>query len=380
MSLYWNSEEVYFDGDDYFDRLIKDISLSRHYITLEMYMFNDDPLGNKVALELARAQKRGVKVQMIVDGVGSLSFFDNLYRFFRNEGIQVKMFNPLPFYHPFSGKLTFFKMLKVLESRTMSLNKRNHRKIITIDEEIMYAGSFNVTVEHTRYHKEKAWKDMGIRVTGKNVKFAVLNFKKIWKLRDYYRFKKQLRNLVSLDWKMSPLRLNQTVFMRRFYYRNFMHRIHRAERRVWLMTPYFIPKRRMIRLLGKAAKRGVDVRVLISEKTDVTFFRWLQAFYFPYLLVKGVKVYQYTDSVLHAKNFIIDDFMTIGSSNLNHRSFLHDLEVDLVLQDEDNKKAVEAHFHETAMSQKAITLESLKNLPLLDRILSRLFFLFKYWF
>src|SRR5690606_10515311 len=100
----------------------------------------------------------------------------------------------------------------------------------------------------------------------------------------------------------------------------------------------------------------------------------------PYLLKKGVKVYQYSDSVLHAKNFIIDDCMTIGSSNLNHRSFLHDLEVDLVLQDEDNKKAVEAHFHETANEQNAITIESLKNLPLWDRILSRLLFLFKYWF
>lgn len=146
------------------------------------------------------------------------------------------------------------------------------------------------------------------------------------------------------------------------------------------MTPYFIPKRRLIRELGKAAKRGVDVRLLISLNTDVKFFRWLQYFYYAYLVKKGVKVYQYTESVLHAKNYIVDDYMTIGSTNLNHRSFMHDLEVDLVVQEEENRKKVLEHFLSSSDTQKTITLEGLKQRPLRDRIMSRLFFLFKYWF
>lgn len=146
------------------------------------------------------------------------------------------------------------------------------------------------------------------------------------------------------------------------------------------MTPYFIPKRRLIVALGKAAERGIDVRVLISQKTDVKFFKWLQYFYYAHLVSKGVKVYQYTDSVLHAKNYIIDNFMTIGTTNLNHRSFIHDLEVDLVIQDEDNKRKIAEHFIESTVSQKNITLEGLKQRPLWDRMLSRLFFIFKYWF
>jgi cardiolipin synthase len=168
--------------------------------------------------------------------------------------------------------------------------------------------------------------------------------------------------------------------MKRFFYKDFLDKIQNAEKRIWFMTPYFIPKRRLIRVLGKAAKRGVDVRILISLKTDVTFFKWLQYFYYAYLLKKGVKVYQYTESVLHAKNYIIDDFMTIGSTNLNHRSFLHDLEVDLEVQEQENKKQVEDHFNHSTSSLKMITLEGLKQRPLWDRILSRLFFLFKYWF
>lgn len=380
MSGIWKSERVFLDGDEYFDQLLKDIDLAQHSITMEMYIFNDDLLGKMVMNHLINAHQRGVKVQIVVDGIGSFGFFDRLNAQFLKHGMVVKMYNPLPFYHPFYGKLTFLKKFQVFATRMWRLNKRNHRKIITIDQTIMYTGSFNITAEHTKYHTDHPWKDMGMRVTGDHVKFAVLNFKKIWKLRDYFRFKKQLRGQQAINWRVSPMRLNNTLFMKRYFYKNFLQRIKKAEKKIYLMTPYFIPKRRMIRALGKAAKRGVDVRILISFKTDVKFFKWLQYFYYAYLLKKGVKVYQYTDSVLHAKNYIIDDFMTIGSTNLNHRSFMHDLEVDLVIQDVDNRKKVEEHFIASSESQRAITLEGLKQRPLWDRILSRLFFTFKYWF
>lgn len=380
MSQFWKSEDIFYDGDEYFDHLIKDIDRAQHYITVEIYIFNDDLLGKKLTSHLLNAHQRGVKIQIIVDGIGSYGFFDKLHGIFQKKGIMVKMYNPLPFYHPYYGKLSFIRKIQVFGARLWRLNRRNHRKIITIDHTIMYTGSFNFTAEHTSDHLEKPWKDMGVRVTGDHVKFAVLNFKKIWKLRDFFRYKKQLKGAVNLNWRQSPIRLNNTLFMKRYYYKNFLQRIQKAEKRIWLMTPYFIPKRRLIRTLGKAAKKGVDVRVIISLKTDVQFFRWLQYFYYAYLLKKGVKVYQYTDSVLHAKSYIIDDFITIGSTNLNHRSFIHDLEVDLAIQDSDNKKDIEEHFLTSTMTQKTITLEGLKHRPLMERVLSRLFFLFKYWF
>ncbi|MCM2351192.1 MAG: phospholipase D-like domain-containing protein [Bacteriovoracaceae bacterium] len=380
MSTFWETEEIYTNGDDYFDHLLKDIDQAQNYITVEMYIFNDDILGKKIAAHLINAHMRGVKVQIIVDGVGSYTFFNKLHVIFQKKGIMVKMYNPLPFYHPFYGKLNPIRKFKIFRTRLWRINRRDHRKIVTIDNSIMYAGSFNFTAEHTRYHIDTPWKDMGVRVTGEHVGFAVLNFKKNWKLRDYYRYKKQIRGQQAINWRNSPLRMNHTLFMKRFYYKNFIQRIDQAQARVWLMTPYFIPKRRLIRALGKAAKRGVDVRILISQKTDIQFFKWLQYFYYAYLLGKGVKVYQYTDSVLHAKNYIIDDFMTIGTTNLNHRSFLHDLEVDLVIQNDENKRKIEEHFIASTLSQKSITLDGLKQRPLWDRALSRFFFFFKYWF
>lgn len=376
----WESEQLFFSGDEYFDRLIEDIRNAKSYITVEMYIFNDDILGRKIAAELILAHGRGVKIQIIVDGIGSVGFFDKLYGVLMKKGVAVKMYNPLPFFHPYYGKINFLRKMQIFWLRLMRLNKRNHRKIITIDQNIMYSGSFNFASVHTRYHSEKAWIDMGVRVEGPYVRYAVLYFKRMWKLRDYYRYKKQLKGLINFNWKISPHRLNQTLLMKRFFYNDLIRRFNLATDKIWLTTPYFIPKRKLIRTLGNAAKRGVDVRIIISDKSDVRFFRWLQYFYFSYLLKKGAKVYLYTDSILHAKNFIIDEFITIGSTNLNHRSFLHDLEVDLAIQDEDNKKKVIDNFLTIVQSQKSITLELLKARSLWEIILSRVFFLFKYWF
>ncbi len=146
------------------------------------------------------------------------------------------------------------------------------------------------------------------------------------------------------------------------------------------MTPYFIPKRNLIRMLGKAAKRGVDVRILISSKTDVKLFQALQFFYYPYLARKGVKIFHYVETVLHAKTFIIDDWMTIGTSNLNHRSILHDLEIDVAIQLQRNKDLILADFIQSTPSQHEITNEHLKLRTVFDKFLARLFFIFKYWF
>lgn len=379
MSKFWDTERIFYDGDEYFEQLIHDIDLAKEYITVEMFIFKDDIIGKKLSSHLIQASKRGVKVQIIVDGVGSFSFFDKLHGVFLKWGILVKIFNPLPFYHPYYGKLTFVRKVQVLAARLWRLNRRNHRKIITIDNSILYTGSFNLTDTHTKFHKEAAWKDMGVRVTGEHVKFAVLNFKKIWKLRDYYRYKKQLRKTLRLNWRHSPLMLNQTLIMKRFFYKNFIDRVKNSRQRIWLMTPYFIPKRRLIRALGNAAERGVDVRLLITQKSDVHLFKWLQYFYYDFLLKKGVKIYEYADSVLHAKNYIIDDYITIGSTNLNHRSFMHDLEVDIIIQEEENKVENCEHFRQSIDSQPEITLESLKQRPLFDLLVSKILFLFKYW-
>lgn len=381
MSMTWASEEVFFEGDLYFRRLIEDIGKAQSSITIEVYMFSDDALGLKIQEALIKARARGVQVQVIIDGIGSHNLGRSFFERFHQAGVRIKIYNPLPLYHPLYGKLNWSKKFFVLNKRTFRINKRNHRKIFIIDSEILYTGSFNISATHSKEHFESPWQDMGVRVTGSNVEFATLNFKKNWKLRDYYRYRKHLKKKKQkFHWKSFPLRLNQTLLMRRFFYQDLIKRLRGAEKRIWLTTPYFIPRRKLIKLLTLAARRGVDVTILISDKSDVPIFRTLQYFYYDYLLKKGVKIYHYTNTILHAKNFIIDDWMTIGSSNLNHRSFLHDLEVDLIISQEENKKLICDYFQKSLHEENRITQKVLDERPWYDKLLGKIFFIFKYWF
>jgi cardiolipin synthase len=380
MGHFWESEKLYLDGDLYFNDLLNDIENAVSYITVEMYIFNYDLIGQKITEALIKAGQRGVKVQIIVDGVGTYNYFSHLHPLFSAAKIPVKIFHPLPFYHPFYGKLILSKKIRALLARLWRLNQRNHRKIITIDENIMFLGSFNLTQEHTSLSNEIKWKDVGVRITGPNVKLGILYFKKIWQLRDFFKYRKNVRQPKLKEAKYFPLRLNHSIVLRRIYQKNLHQRIQKAKDTIWLATPYFIPSRKFIMLLAKAAERGVDVRVLISSKTDVKIFQTLQFFYYPYLIKKNVKIFHYKETVLHAKIFIIDDWVTVGSSNLNHRSLLHDLEADLAIQEKVNKEIIKKDFQEATHPEHLVTIDDLKKRPLLDKILSRIFFLFKYWF
>lgn len=374
---HWDSEKLFFDGDDYFNQLILDIQSATDLITIEMYIFSNDELGNSICNELIRAKARGVKIQILIDGVGSFDFdADSLKR----QGIQIKFYHPLPFYHPYYGKMNWRKKIQSLLRRISNLNRRDHRKIITIDSKIMYLGSFNITAEHTHWHKEEKWKDMGVRVEGAKVQHAVLHFKRLWGLKEFYQYRKKLKINFWKKARFSPMRLNYSLFVRQILYLDLLKRIGKAKRRIWIMTPYFIPQSNFIRKLAQAAKKGTDVRLMISAKTDVSIFKTLRFFYYPYLIRKGVKIYHFDSTILHAKNLIIDDWMTIGSSNLNHRSLLHDLEVDLVIQSQENKQLVSSNFLQELGSMSPVTTEDLKKRSLFDKFLSRLLFLFRYWF
>ena len=380
MAQYWETEKLYLDGDLYFSDLLSDIRNAQSYITVEMYIFNYDLIGQKIVEALIEASKREVKIQIVLDGVGTYQYFSQLHPRFSENKIAVKVFHPLPFYHPLYGKLILTKKIRAILARLWRINQRDHRKIITIDEKIMFTGSFNFTQEHTSLSHETKWKDVGLRVTGPNVKLAILYFKKIWQLRDFFKYRRLVKQPKLRDLKHIPLRLNHSLLIRRIYQKNIQSRMQKAKEKIWLVTPYFVPTRKFIMTLAKAAERGVDVRILISSKSDVKIFQTLQLFYYPYLIKNNVKIYHYQETILHAKIFIADEWITVGSSNLNHRSLLHDLEVDLVIQDKSNKEMIITDFQKSTPNDHLITQEDLKKRSVFDKILSRLFFLFKYWF
>ena len=175
------------------------------------------------------------------------------------------------------------------------------------------------------------------------------------------------------------IRLNDTLLKRRRNYNLILRQLRGATRRIWLASPYFVPRLSLVRALCGAARRGVDVRIMVPKNADVFFMPWLASTYFLGLLNAGVKIYEYLPRFAHAKVQVIDDWATLGSTNLNHRSLHHDMEVDVIVTLPENRRRLEDELVRAFDQSKIVTPGSLRETPWFQAIASRLFLLFRRW-
>jgi cardiolipin synthase len=155
-------------------------------------------------------------------------------------------------------------------------------------------------------------------------------------------------------------------------YLDLLVKILGAQGRVWITNAYFVPDASLIRVLRIAAEAGVDVRIVVPAFSDVVFIPWVTSAFHLGLLRAGVRIFEYTGSVLHAKTMLIDDWGLVGSSNLNHRSLLHDLEADVVLGSKEATSALAEQFVADCAHSREVTLRNWKSRPLLERIVGRM--------
>lgn len=329
----WTDSHIFHTGNDFFHSLRRDISQAQKSITLESYIFTLDSLTKLILQDLAEARQRGCTVKIILDGFGSYEDIPGVDRLCEKAGIELRVFHPLPY-----PLLAFQRLSFLNEDRTHNIfrhmNRRNHRKIVIIDEKIAYLGSMNFTQVHCAdFVGEKAWRDTGVRLEGPPVRQLLLAFQVTY-LRTYYKgMLSWMNSWRSPQPKGSPsLMLNTTKKMRKGLYRDVLRRLNSADKRIYITTAYFLPKRNLLRILLKAARRGVDVRILIPGKSDVPLVKWAAFYIVRFLLKRRIPLYEYQKSILHAKTMIVDDDVYIGSFNLNHRSIFHDLEVIARLQ------------------------------------------------
>lgn len=326
----WSSERICSEGDTYFAALVADIAAAQHSVDLQVYILEDDEIGRLVTEALAAAQARGVAVRLLVDGVGAAGWITAVGRTFR--GCSWRVYHPMPW--TLLG--TYLPTTLALQSRLTGFtlaNRRNHRKTCVIDETVAWVGSFNLERRHSRTATgDTAWRDTAARVEGPAVEFLTRAFQHTWK--QSWRF--GARHLLpSLDLRgrgpkvdpSQPVRLNGRRSLRRLLWKDLLLRIARAERRVWITTPYFVPTNDLLKALEIAARRA-DVRLLLPAVNDVAFMPWIAAIYAPRLRAAGVRLWAYPRMV-HAKTQVIDDTGLVGSSNLNSRSLLFDLEADV---------------------------------------------------
>lgn len=374
----WERCEVLHDGDLFFKSLEAAIDAATVSVDVEFYIFATDRTGEWFFEVLARTARRGVVVRLLIDGIGSTGFARHYRERAREAGILVRVFHE----PPWDTWRWWQRRRRVGEKRytwrmmVRRLNHRNHRKLCIVDGRTAFVGSFNVT----RYHLASemgvaAWRDSGVIIEGREVKVLINTFEDIWVGR-FQRLKRKIRRRGLQT--SSLVRLNVTGRQRRENYVDLLVRLLRARQRIWITNAYFVPDGSLLRALAVVAREGIDVRILVPGFSDVVFIPWItSAFHFG-LLSAGVKIFEYRGSVLHAKTMVIDEWGLIGSSNLNHRSLLHDLEADIVITDERSLTAMRDQFATDLSRSVEVTLENWRQRPFIERFLGRVLLWFRY--
>lgn len=375
----WSQSRIFYSGDEYFESLMVDIRQATSSITIESYIFAVDTLTLTLLAELKTARERGCSVKIVVDGFGSYYYIPQLSRLCSEMGIEFRVFHPLP-YPLATIRKTFLSSSNQGSLLFRRLNRRTHRKIAIIDQKRVYLGSFNFIQNHcASIVGTKAWRDTGVWVEGPPVRQLVQAFQ-ISYLRTFIH---GILNWVG-RWKNRTepyeklLRLNNTQRMRRRLYRDLLIRISSAKSRVLITTAYFLPKGSLMRALLKAARKGIQVEIVIPGKSDVPVVKWAAFYIVRFLLQRRIKIYEYQKTILHAKTMIIDDKVLIGSFNLNHRSILHDLEVEVVLDDAESLQSMLQQWQIDIADSKVISEQEVKTPGLFARLIYNIAFLLRY--
>jgi cardiolipin synthase len=374
----WDEEKIYSDSDNYFHELMNEIDQAKDLITVQIYIFNPDQLGLMIYHKLYAAALRGVRVLILVDGIGSYRFESVLSSSPLHPRLICKYFNPLPFQSSLSFDDKFFGF-KNWMIKLIKINKRNHRKIITIDQQLTFSGSINFSHVHSYQYSslKNPWKDIGIKFSGKKLnQLMVWEFLRLWNKKEAKAFRRKMKD------KLIPLpeiRINRGIYHRRKIINNFIKSITQTQTRLWIATAYFLPKRKILKEIKKALLKNVDVRIIVSEKSDIFFYHYIQNFWFQDLIRLGAKIYLYQPSILHTKIYLFDETVQLGSTNLNHRSFMHDLEIDFQLNKTESIKTIESYLEDLLVNCKSVDQQYLDQAPFWIQWLTRIFYMIRYW-
>lgn len=343
-----------------------------------MYMFNFDELGKKILQSLKEARERGVKVYLLVDGIGTIGFLGDIDAYCKANNINFKVYHPLPirlnFLRRFSLKDLTWKNIRRFFLMFRKLNNRDHRKVFLIDRKVAFVGSQNINKVHSEeLSRNKAWRDTGVEVWGAPIETLVNTSQFAWE--------RAKPNKLTEAWSFhyNVLRLSARRKHRLVRLRKLIQSFNEAQTRIWITTAYFLPNRKTVHALARAALRGIDVCICLPAISDMPFMKWTAWLLYDRLLKAGVKIYEYQDRILHAKSMIVDQWGTVGSYNFNHRSLIHDLEVEVVIDQPEWLEKLEKQWRADIAQSKLITLEDKGHSNIFLRFIANIFYWFRYW-
>lgn len=371
-------EEIYRNGDEWFDGISQAIAKAQEYIYFESYIFNNDGAGRLLLELLKQAASRGVKVHVIVDGIGSPSWNAKSIAELAHEKIEMRVYHPPPWVLKEPWFIKYFQIRLVLEIFGR-LNKRNHRKTLIVDGKLAIIGSINVADCHlSRISGSNSWRDTAVKVVNNDIQKICKSFEYSWKhsWHGKWLWRLQLSEPLQLS---EYFAIKGSFLSRMFYYRLILKHVYKAKSKIYITNPYFVPHARLLIALKNAAHRGVDVRVIVPMKIDIPIVKWASLSFYKEMLSSGIRIFEYKPHILHAKTMIIDEWAMVGSSNLNNRSFMHDLELDAFLHSEVAQKRLLDLFHDDLVQSKEIEIKDLGKRNIIDKMLSYFAIAIRYW-
>lgn len=353
-----SSYRLYNTPSHYYDEMTADISRAKKYVYLEIYKFYDDAVGERFRQALTRKAAEGIEVKLLIDSWGASvpdNFFDELIK----NGGEVRFFTKIKFVIDFFTKN----------------HRRNHRKILIVDDRIAWLGSANIT------EYSLPWRELMLRVDHEQL---AVSFKKVFnldfKLYNKYFFEKNSYIRLIRHGDFEIVRDVPSITKKRIN-KKFIHLIKNADRQILIETPYFLPGFFLRKALMDACKRGVEVIVVVPRHSDVMLVDILRNRYLGPLNQEGLQFRYYLPGILHAKAMLVDQSVfAIGSPNFDYRSFRYMHEIVLIGREEAIIHQLNDHIRETLVESEPFDYEKWLKRPRLQMFIEWLLLPFRHFF
>ena len=350
-----NRVQLLEDGPDTYRAMFVAIAAASDHINMETYILEDDEVGRRFADALIAKQREGVQVNLIYDGVGTLGTPEEFFQRLRDSGIRTLQFNPV---NPATAKAGW------------EVNQRDHRKLLIVDGRTVFLGGINISSVYSggssrraskaRPDDEQPWRDTDLQIEGPVVAEFQKLFLATWLAqkgeplapRNFFPTLQAQGKEVVRAIGSSPDDEFSLIYV------TLLSAIGSAETEVWLTNAYFIPDPQLLAALKAAAARGVDVRLVLPGRTDSALVFHAGRSYYDQMLQDGVIIFERRDALMHSKTAVIDGvWSTVGSTNFDWRSFLHNQEVNAVVLGTDFGDRMRAAFEDDVARSEQITLE-----------------------
>jgi cardiolipin synthase len=368
------------DGPITMRAMMNAIRAARNHINLETYIIEDDEVGQRLADLLLEKSAAGVRVNLIYDGVGSLGTPREFFERLRAGGVAALEYNPI---NPAKA------------NGKWSINQRDHRKLLVVDGRIAFTGGVNISEVYGKSSflqkrrestppdaKEAAWRDTHMQIEGPVVADFQKMFIDTWRRQtgkepggaNYFPSLKPEGDALVRAIGSVAERADYTV------YKTYISALASATNYVHLTSAYFVPDQQIVDAMKEAARRGVDVKIIFPSFTDHAMILYASRSYYDELLEAGVRIYERKVAMLHAKTAVVDGvWSTIGSTNLDMRSFLHNDEINAVVLSTEFAAKMDALFERDLRESNEITAENWSKRGIRQRMREWAVRLFEYW-